>query len=755
LHDHRRAVSSSSPTAAAAVARRRKRQIVLVAPSFRFLGGVAVQADTLLRRWHSDPDVSAWLVPFDPLPPRPLRWLLKIKYLRTVVTQLTYFPLLIRQLAHADVVHVFSAAHTSFVLAALPAILVARLLRKPVVLNYHSGEGPNHLRRSRLARTVLAHVNSIVVQSEYLRDVFSTHRLDTVIVPNTIEFDRFRFKRRWHFAPRLLSTRNLEARYNVACTIRAFRIVKNHHPSATLTLVGFGREEAALRALVHSLKLGGVIFAGRVGVEEMSRYYDAADVFVQTPNVDNMPLSVLQAFAAGVPVVSTDAGGVPNILRHGQDGLLAPIGNHDAVAAQILKVLADQSLATRLSESAFKHSQQFAWHVVRQRWLDVYEGVSPLGRQAVRQRVIIFTTSFEPGGTERQTTELIRRLDRRRFEVHVACFHRRGAWLPLVESAAASIEEFSIRGFATPSTLGQLLAFVRWCRRLQPTALHCTGLYSNIFGLTGGAIAGVPLRIGSRREINPGRSVALLAAQRAAYALAHVVVANCHAAALQLRRERVPPERIVIVRNGIDAIRAEVRMPRPQITRIIVVANLRPEKGHDVLLAAVPALREKHPRLTITIVGDGPLGARLEQHCASHGLEHCVSFLGHREDVPKLLAESDLFVLPSRSESSSNAIIEAMAAGLPVVACAVGGNVELVQDGYTGRLVAPDDAPALTAAIDALVKHPDVATVMGTRARYLIRANHSYDAAIASYEALYCSHVDAPVNQGARGQQAA
>jgi L-malate glycosyltransferase len=716
---------------------------------------VAVQADTLLRQWQNDPDVSAWMVPFDPLPPRPLRWLLKIKYLRTVVTQLVYFPLLARQLARADLVHVFSAAHTSFVLAALPAIVVARLLRKPVVLNYHSGEGANHLRRSRLARAVLARVDLIVVQSEYLRDVFSAHGLNSVIVPNTIEFDRFRFKRRQYFAPRLLSTRNLESRYNVACTIRAFHVVKNHHPSATLTLVGFGREEAALKALVRSLRLEGVIFAGRVGVEDIGRYYDAADLFVQTPNVDNMPLSVLQAFAAGVPVVSTDAGGVPTILRNGQDGLLAPIGNHDAVAAQILKALADPSLAAGLCESAFKHSQQFAWNVVRQRWLDVYQRASPSSRQPARQRIVVFTTSFEPGGTERQTIELIRRLDRGRFEVHVACFHRRGRWLSRAESAAASIEEFSIRGFARPSTLRQLFAFVRWCWRLQPTALHCTGLYSNIFGLTGGAIAGVPLRIGSRREINPGRAAALMTAQRAAYSLAHVVVANCNAAAVRLRREGVPPQRIVIIRNGIDVIGADLRTPRPQLTRVIVVANLRSGKGHQVLLEAVPALREKYPRLTITVVGEGSLRRQLEQYCASHGLEHCVKFLGHREDIPKLLAESDLFVLPSRSESSSNAIIEAMAAGLPVVACAVGGNVELLQDGYTGRLVVPDDAAALGAAIAALIEHPDVASALGTRAHYLIRANYSYDAVIASYEALYRSDSDAPVSERPRRQRAA
>src|SRR6476646_374499 len=122
--------------------------IAIVAPSMGILGGQAVQASRLLRAWQHDPDVRAWLVPINPVPPRPFAFATKVKYLRTVMTQLLYWPLLVRELRHADVVHVFSASYFSFLLAPLPAVLVAKVLGKPVVMNYRSGEAPDHLAKS-------------------------------------------------------------------------------------------------------------------------------------------------------------------------------------------------------------------------------------------------------------------------------------------------------------------------------------------------------------------------------------------------------------------------------------------------------------------------------------------------------------------------------------------------------------------------------------------------------------------------------
>jgi glycosyltransferase involved in cell wall biosynthesis len=215
------------------------------------------------------------------------------------------------------------------------------------------------------------------------------------------------------------------------------------------------------------------------------------------------------------------------------------------------------------------------------------------------------------------------------------------------------------------------------------------------------------------------------------------VVANSQAAAARLRQEGVPARRIAVIPNGIDLGRTHARPPRAEMTRAIVVANLRPEKAHHILIDAAPALLRKHPGLTFTIVGDGPLRRALEDRTVRLGIAHAFSFLGHREDVAQLLAASDVFILPSRSEAAPNAVIEAMAAGLPVVACAVGGNLEIVQHGRSGYLVPSDDVAALGDAIDAIVSDPAAANGMGAAGRDIVRAAYGYDRMVAAFEALY------------------
>jgi L-malate glycosyltransferase len=350
-------------------------RVAFVAPSLAILGGQAVQADRLLRAWRGDPDVDAYLVPVNPAPPRALRFSTRVKYLRTVVNELAYVRLLFRELAHADVVHVFSASYSSFLLAPLPAILVARALGRPVVLNYRSGQAPDHLRRSPLARRMIAAVNRNVVPSSFLLEVFRGFGIDATIVPNIVDLDRFRYRERDPLRPLLVSTRNFDALYNVATTIRAFRIVQDRWPEAALTLVGGGPQEALLRALVAELRLRNVTFAGRVKPDEIAGFYAASDIYVQSPDIDNMPTSVLEAFASGLPVVSTGAGGVPAILTDGRHGLLAPLGDHETIGRGILRLLEHPAFARGLARAAYATCSACTWPAVRERWLATYRSV--------------------------------------------------------------------------------------------------------------------------------------------------------------------------------------------------------------------------------------------------------------------------------------------------------------------------------------------------------------------------------------------
>ena len=367
--DHGKHVRDANPSGSTRL------HVVLVAPSLSILGGQAVQADRLLRSWVGDADVAASLLPVNPHAPGPLRSLQRVKYLRTMATQIVYWPDLVARLRHADVVHVFSASYASFLLAPWPAVQIARLLGKPVVMNYHSGQAPDHLARSAIARRTLAAVHLNVVPSRFLQDVFTGFGIPSRIIPNLIDPEQFRFRERRRLRPRLVSTRNLEPLYNVECTLRAFRLVQNRHPDATLTLVGSGSEDSRLRALARELRLRGGTFAGRVPPAEIWRAYADADIYVQTPNIDNMPISVLEAYASGLPVVATAAGGVPAMLTDGEHGLLAPPNDHEAVAAGILRLLDDSALAARLTTAAHARCESCTWAAVRQLWLDAYRSV--------------------------------------------------------------------------------------------------------------------------------------------------------------------------------------------------------------------------------------------------------------------------------------------------------------------------------------------------------------------------------------------
>jgi glycosyltransferase involved in cell wall biosynthesis len=348
-------------------------RVAIVVASLRILGGHSVQARRLLEAWRTEGSVDAWIVPIDPVPPAPFDRLLRIKFVRTIITQLWYWPLLARELRRADIVHAFAASYASFLLAPLPAVIVARLLGKPVVLNYHSGEAEDHLRRSAVARFVLrrlVHVN--VVPSPFLRDVFRSFDLETDVVPNVVDLRQFTYRVRDRLHPRLLCTRNFEPVYNVSCVLRAFATIQGQYPAATLTLVGAGSQDAALRSEAAALRLENITFAGRVAPSEIHRYYANADIYVQAPSIDNMPLSVLEAFASGVPVVSTDVGGVPSILRHGVDGLLVPDNDAHALAGEVIKLLLDPALGRRLAESAYRTLPAYEWPVARDGWLHAY-----------------------------------------------------------------------------------------------------------------------------------------------------------------------------------------------------------------------------------------------------------------------------------------------------------------------------------------------------------------------------------------------
>ncbi len=344
----------------------------------------------------------------------------------------------------------------------------------------------------------------------------------------------------------------------------------------------------------------------------------------------------------------------------------------------------------------------------------------------------VWVSSFAAGGTERQMVHLIRGLDPALFTVHAVCFHAAGPWLGAVSSRAASVAEFRMHRFQRPQTWRQVGSYARWCRRQGIAAVITSDFYTNVFGMAGAALAGVPVRIAGRREINTDKTAAKLLLQRLAYGLAHRVVANSQAAAARLRQEGMRSTSIRVVWNGID-LPADDPAPRSRpIRRAITVANLRAEKGHDVLIDAIasrPQLRE----MQFDFAGDGPCREALERRARERGVTDHVTFLGERQDIPRLLEQADLFILPSLTEALPNSVMEAMAAGLPIIASHTGGIPELLEDGVTGLLVTPGSVEDLGGAIVQMASDPRRAGSLGAAARTTVADRFSMERMVGGF----------------------
>ncbi len=352
-------------------------RVVLVGPSMDILGGQAVQVTRLLRRLRELEGFEVEFLPVNPRLPGPLRALQRIKYVRTIVTSIAYVFSLFRRLPRYDVVHAFSASYTSYLLAPLPAMAVARLYGKKVVLNYRSGEADDHLARSRFARWSMQLAHEIVVPSGYLVDVFGRFGLHARSILNFVELDGIQYRERTALVPKILSNRNLETLYNVGCSLRAFALVQRDVPEAELTVVGDGAQRRELEELAVELGLRNVEFKGKIPPERMREFYTAADVYLNSPNIDNMPNSVIEAYASGLPVVTTNAGGIPYIVRHGDTGFMTERNDHESLAKHVLTLLRDPELARSVSRRARDEAlSRYVWPAVAVEWERLYRGLT-------------------------------------------------------------------------------------------------------------------------------------------------------------------------------------------------------------------------------------------------------------------------------------------------------------------------------------------------------------------------------------------
>jgi len=347
-------------------------RLVLVGPLPPPAGGMAGQTEQLLRLLQGE-GAEVTLVQTN-APYRPA-WAGRLRGLRALVRLLPYLASLYRAAGHADLMHVMANSGWAWHLFAAPAVWIARLRRVPAIVNYRGGEAPEFFARAiGVVRPTMKRAAAIAVPSRFLHEVFGRFGLPSVVLPNIVDLALFRPAAQRPAGAHVVVARNLEPIYDVGSAIRALALLRQFLPRVRLSIAGTGPERPALEALAASLGVAGAVrFLGRLDRGEMATLYRSADATLNPARVDNMPNSVLESLASGVPVVSTNVGGVPYIVEHGRTALLVAAGDSAAMAAALGELLAQPALAARLREAGLAEVQRYGWDRVRADLLSVYE----------------------------------------------------------------------------------------------------------------------------------------------------------------------------------------------------------------------------------------------------------------------------------------------------------------------------------------------------------------------------------------------
>lgn len=359
----------------------------------------------------------------------------------------------------------------------------------------------------------------------------------------------------------------------------------------------------------------------------------------------------------------------------------------------------------------------------------------------IKLRLFMMMDSLRTGGSEHQFALMAGAFRRESFDLYLGCLQRSGKFL----DDLGEIAEYPTGGsFLSLRAQNSFAKLVRFLRRTRIEVAQSFDFYTNLMLIPGSRLAGVPAIVASQRQLGDLLTPMQRRLQNITFRLADCVVCNSLAAADQLARGGVPKKKLTVIPNGLPpeafATVAPALAPEPGVMRIGLIARMNERaKNHALFLRAASRVANHFPLAEFVLVGDGPLRKEWEDLSRQLGIGTRTRFLGERHDITAVLAALDVVVSASRSESLSNAILEAMAAGRPVVATRVGGNPELVCDRETGLLVAPEDEDALANAFGAALASAGLLREWGENARRFAYANFTLDHARKRFEQLYLS----------------
>jgi glycosyltransferase involved in cell wall biosynthesis len=537
--------------------------------------------------------------------------------------------------------------------------------------------------------------------------------------------------------------------------LAAYRLLRDRGCAFRALIVGEGPLRRSLQRRIRRAGLEGCVALRPVLTREALRaLYAQAFAFVlpcvvaRNGDRDGIPNVILEAMAMRLPVVSTMVSGIPEAVQDRRTGLLVPPRDPSAVADALELLLRRRSFAAVLGDhgrmwastsfDAREHLQRLAGEMAR---------LLAIPRAPANLLYVIW--SLEVGGAERIVESLASGIDRRRFVPSVACLNRPGRLAETLRAQGIPVVALDKRPGCDRTLLWRL---VRLMKRLRVDVVHTHLWGANVWGRLAARLAGVPVVLAHEHGLQPWRGRLhwwidrrLLGASDRVLFVSEEVRRDYRA------RTGASAQRCVLVPNGIawnarglDRESARRQLGWREDERVIVsIGRLAPEKGHEDLLHAAALLRGQGEALRVVLIGDGPQRQALADLQARHGLNGGVTFAGTQDDVAPWLLAADAYVQPSRREALSLALLEAMAAGTPVIATHVGDAARLIRHGREGYLVPPADPEALAGMLREVLRRPQEARRVAAAAQQLVRQAYSRERMLDAVQALYAELLDA------------
>ena len=587
-------------------------------------------------------------------------------------------------------------------------IQLCRLLKMKYISILRGGTLPLRLEKSPLLSSyVFRNAYKLIAPSGYLKEKFEEKGYNTIIIPNNIPVNNYKYKKRSEIKPRLLWVRSFHQIYNPEMAIRVLYSLKKEYTDAVLCMVGPDKDTSLIKCknIVSELGLSdSVIFTGNLSKSEWHKLSEDYDIFINTTTIDNTPVSVIEALALGLPVISTNVGGIPYLLKDKEDSLLVEPGKVYEMLNAIRSLLENKSLTALLSQNGRKKAESFDWSKIKLLWLDILKQK----KEESRPVILYLGNKLSKHGLPVSVIETLGpQLETLGYKVYYSSEYKN----KLLRLTHMLYSVISKRNIIDKVLIDTYSKYGFWY--VYIIAVICKSLKIPYYPILHGGK--LPLRL----EKNPVLS-------RIVFFNSAINIAPSHYLKIVFEDKGY---KVKYIPNNIDTKYYYFKERKELKPNILFVRSFHKRYNPVMAIEVFKEIKKDYPEATLCMVG-APDSGNLFQFCKKlvnkYEMHDSVVFKGVLpKNVWHKLSESyDIFINTTNVDNMPVSVIEAMSMGLPVVSTNVGGLPYLIEHEHDGLLVNKADAVGMVNEIKRLLSDSELANKLSVNAR---KKSESFD----------------------------